>query len=58
MQLSFTFSQYKNAALKQHRSFPHAITIAAMRVAKMYHIAFYVGGPTTLQRIDDRVIAP
>jgi hypothetical protein len=57
-QLSFTFGQYKNAALKQHRSFPHAIAIAAMRVAKMYHIAFYVGGPTTLQRIDDRVIAP
>jgi hypothetical protein len=53
-QLSFSFSQYKHAALSEHLSFPHAIAIAAMRVAREYRIAFYVGGPTTLERIDDQ----
>jgi hypothetical protein len=59
-QLSFAFRLYLHDARSRHRSFPRAIAIAAMRVAKEYHIAFYVGGPTTLERIDDRVknIAP
>jgi hypothetical protein len=52
-QLSFDYGIYKAAALAQHRSFGRAIAIAAMLVARQYHIAFYVGSATTLQRIDD-----
>jgi hypothetical protein len=53
--LSFYYRQVKREALAEKCTFSAAISRAAIRVAKRFNIAFYVGGPTTLGRIDDRV---
>jgi hypothetical protein len=54
-ELSSDFSDFKHEAMNRGFSKPRAYAIAAMRVAKKYHLAFYVGGPTTIRRIDDLV---
>jgi hypothetical protein len=52
--LGFAFRQYlAEARSRKGITFPHALLLAAIKVAKHYHLALYVGDKTTVKRIDD-----